>query len=623
MTTSSQRTNNSRERLRAWWDRGWLKGWLLVAAVVCAYQPALQGTFVWDDNSWTTGISGLLDNLSGLWRMWAQPTALQQYYPLTGSTFWVDYHLWGFRPLPYHVENVLLHAFSALLFWRLLRQLRVPGAGLAGAILALHPLMVESVAWITERKNVLSLLLYLGALLTYGRFTRFWQADPDPAPAPGHAPPRGRGAYAGSFLLFLAALLAKATAFSLPAVILLICWWKRGRIRWRADVVPALPFFALAIGLGVGTAWLERHHVGAAGPEWAITFPERCLIAGRALWFYTGKLLWPTHLCFVYPRWHLDAGSFRQWLYPVTAVGTLLALWLARARIGRGPAAAAFYLAGTLFPLLGFLDAYFMRYSFVCDHWAYLPSLGLIALASAVMVRVAERLRAPALLYGLAAIVLSVLALLTWRQCGMYADMETLWRVTIDRNPVSWLAHNNLGNTLLRQGRVDEATTHFQRALESKPDYEDAHYNLGTVLAQKGLTDEAIVEFRKALEIQPNYLNAHHNLGIVLAQKGLTDEAIAQFRKVLEFQPDFAYAHHNLGALLAQKGLMDEAIAQFRTAVEIQPDYVNAHYSLGLALAQRGLTDEAIAQFEETLRLKPDHADAKEQLRGLSVVRRH
>ena len=619
MTTSSQTTNSYWERLRALWDCGWLKGLLLVVAVVCAYQPALQGTFVWDDNSWTTNISGLLDNLSGLRRMWCQPTALQQYYPLTGSTFWVDYHLWGFWPLPYHVENVLLHAFAALLFWRLLRQLQVPGAGLAGAILALHPLMVESVGWITERKNVLSLLLYLGALLAYGRFTRFWQANPDPASAPGHAPPRGRGAYAWSFLLFLAALLAKATAFSLPAVILLICWWKRGRIRWRADVVPALPFFALAIGLGVGTAWLEQHHVGAAGPEWAITFPERCLIAGRALWFYIGKLFWPTDLCFVYPRWHLDAGSLRQWLYPVTAVGTLLALWLARARIGRGPAAAGFYFAGTLFPLLGFLNAYFMRYSFVCDHWAYLSSLGLIALASALMVRVVERLRAPVLLHGLAAIVLSVLALLTWRQCGMYADTETLWRVTINRNPISWLAHNNLGNTLFKQGRVDEATTHFQMALESKPDYEDAHYNLGTVLAQKGLMDEAIVQFRKALEIQPNLVYAHHNLGMVLAQKGLMDEAIVQFRTTLAIQPNFVYAHLNLGAVLAQKGLMDEAIAQFRKALEIQPDYVNAHYNLGKALAQKGLTDEAIAQFEETLRFKPDDANAKEQLRRLGV----
>ena len=348
--------SNSEQRLGTsarFVGESWLKGLLLVVAVFLAYQPALQGKFVWDDDSWTTKLSGLLGDWSGLWLMWCKPTALQQYYPLTGTTFWLDYQFWGFRTLPYHVENVLLHAFAALLFWQLLRRLQVPGAWLAGAILALHPVMVESVGWITERKNVLSLPLFLGALLAYGRFTRFWKADPDPASAADHSPTRCRWAYALSFLLFLAAMLAKATAFSLPAVILLIGWWKRGRIRWRADVLPTLPFFALALALGLGTAWLEKNHVGATGPEWTITFPERCLIAGRALWFYVGKLFWPANLCFVYPRWHLDAGSFRQWIYPVAAIGMLLALWFGRARIGRGPAAAVYYFVGTFFRCWG------------------------------------------------------------------------------------------------------------------------------------------------------------------------------------------------------------------------------------------------------------------------------
>ena len=417
--------------LRSGLSHRWGFGLLLLVATVVAYLPCLRGGFVWDDDSWTARIAELPAGFTGLWTIWSKPTALQQFYPLSGTTFWLDCHLWGWHTLPYHVENVLLHACAALLFWRLLRRLEVPGARLAGAVFALHPLMVESAGWITERKNVFSLVLYLGALLAYGRFARFWKADDAPPPEAKAAPPERWSGYAFAFLLFAGALLAKATAFSLPAVLLLICWWKRGHIRWQADVLPSLPFFAFTLGLGLVTAWLEKHHVGAAGAEWALSFPERCLIAGRALWFYAGKLFWPAKLCFVYPRWQLDAGSLAQWLYPATAAGALVGLWLARQRIGRGPATAAFFFAGTLFPLLGFMNAYFMRYSFVCDHWTYLSSLGLIALGAALVARVGERLRAPKLLYGFAAVVLPVLGGLTWEQSKMYGDIETLNRATI------------------------------------------------------------------------------------------------------------------------------------------------------------------------------------------------
>ena len=321
------------------------QGGLIVLLVFLAYLPALRGGFVWDDDSWTTRIIGLLRNTSGLRLIWFQPTALQQYYPLTGTTFWLDYQLWQFWTTPYHVENVLLHALAALLFWRLLLRLRVPGAWLASALFALHPVMVESVAWITERKNVLSLVFYLGALLAYLRYAQRVTSDewrvasgsplPDfrlrPASArqagaaggshasrvtrlPDEVPPGGTKAghaslfYGLAFVLFLGALLAKTTTFSLPAAILLIGWWQRGQIRWRADVLPTLPFFALALGLCAVTAWLEKYHVGAEGPDFALTFPQRCLVAGRAFWFYLGHLFWPANLCFVYPRWQPNPG---------------------------------------------------------------------------------------------------------------------------------------------------------------------------------------------------------------------------------------------------------------------------------------------------------------------------
>ncbi len=591
--------------------RRWLFGALLVGVTVVAYLPALKGRFVWDDDSWTTNISGLLRDLDGLWKMWSQPRALQQYYPLTGTTFWLDYHLWGFWTVPYHLENVLLHGFAAVLFWQLLRRLAVPGAWLAAAIFALHPLMIESAGWITERKNVLSLVFYLGALMAYGRFAGFWLE-----PATGEAQPAGRewGWYGLAFGLFLAAYLAKATAFSWPAVLLLLGWWKRGRIQWRAEVLPLLPFFLLATGLGLLTAWLEKYNVGAQGPAWTMGGPERCLIAGRALWFYAGKLVWPAGLCFVYPRWRMDPASLTDWLWPVSAVGVLAGLWLTRNRLGRGPAVAVFYFAGTLFPVLGFLNAYFMRYSFVCDHWVYLSSLGPIALGAALVARGAERLRAPALVYVFAALLLPALAGLTWRQCKILTDKETLWTTTLARNPNAAVACYNYGVLLVAQGRLNEAMAQFQKDVELEPDNELAQNNLGMLLLRQGRLSEAIVHFRKALEAHPDFIPAHNNLGVVLLQTGQEREAFAQFQAVLDRHPDEVSTHYNFANALLERGRLDEAIVQLQDALKYKPNYAEARNLLGSALAKQGRLDEAIAQFQGALAQKPDYAEARNNL---------
>jgi tetratricopeptide (TPR) repeat protein len=554
------------------WRGDCLLGFILVAATLAAYLPALNGKFVWDDDSWTSTLFPRLQAVSGLWSMWCNPHALRQYYPLTGTTFWLDYHLWGFNTLPYHIENVLLHSLAALLFWRLLRRLQVPGPWLAGFVFALHPLMVESAGWITERKNVLSLVLFLGALLAYGRHALFGHAGDMPVAAAGNSPWPRWGAYASAFTLFLAALLAKTTACALPAVILLLCWWQRGHVRWRPDLLPTLPFFVAAAGLGLLISWWERHQVGAAGPGWNFTLLERCLIAGRAFWFYAVKVLWPAQLCFVYPRWQPDTGSVRQWTYPLGALAALLALWLARGRVGRGPATAAFFFAGTLFPLLGFMNSYFMRYSFVCDHWAYLPSLGLIALIAGLVARAAERLRAPAVFHGFAVVILPVLAVLTWRQSGMYADAETLWRTTLARNPAAGLAHNGLGAILLERGELDEALAEFQKSLEVQTNNPEALNNMGAIYLRKGRLSETIYYLQKALELNPDYAASYDNLGFVTLQMGRVDEAIAYLRKALEICPDYANAHNNMGSALVQKGRFAEAVAHYETAQKLQPD---------------------------------------------------
>jgi tetratricopeptide (TPR) repeat protein len=634
---------------------------LLVIVALTTYIPALGGQFIWDDDSWTTRIAGLLHHWRGLGAIFFQPTAMQQYYPLSGASFWLDYHLWGWWTLPYHIENVLLHALGALLFWKVLRRLAVPGAWLTAWIFALHPMMVESVAWITERKNVLSLPLFLGSALAYLRFSEATNgvATQDRvavSPTTLHAP-RSTLHYYLALVLFVAAYLAKASAFSLPAVLLLICWWKRGRIRWREDVLPLLPFFVLSLALSSLTVWVEKTHTGAQGRDWAFSFWERCLIAGRALWFYPGKLVWPVNLCFVYPRWHLDAGAVGQWIYPISALGMMLGVWLARNRIGRGPATAVFFYAGTLFPLLGFINGYGMRYSFVWDHWAYVSSLGLIALGCAGAVTLWKKVERSnqAFPFVISAVLITILGILSWRQSEMYRDMETLWRTTIAKNPGAAMVHdnlgllliqrgevdnaiaqfrkaeelrpddadtkNNLGNALLAKGQTDEAIAHFLKALELEPKSAPAHCNLGLALAQQGKLEEAAVHFNLAVQLQPDFTQARNNLGLLLLQKGQIDQAILEFQKTLEYDPRHAEAEFNLGNALLQKGYGDAAGAHFAKALQINPRYAEAHYNLALVLLQKGRVEETIAHFQKALEIRPDLVQARENLAALMQQR--
>jgi hypothetical protein len=524
--------------------------------VLLVYLPAMRGGFVWDDDSWTFRIAALLRDVSGLRSIWFRPTAMQQYYPLSGTTFWLDYHLWKFWPVPYHVENVLLHALSAILFWRLLRQLEVAGAWLASAIFALHPLMVESAAWITERKNVLSLALCLGAALAYRRYACLSDQKGDRETiAPGSV----TLSYIAALLLFIGALLAKTTVCTFPAAILLITWWRRGQLRWRRDVLPTLPFVAAALGMCAVTLWMEKHHAGAEGAAYALTFSQRFLIAGRAFWFYLGKLLWPANLCFIYPRWQPNTGEWTQWLYPATALGLMLGLWLAKERIGRGAVTALLLFAGTLSPLLGFFNVYFMRYSFVCDHWTYLPSLAPIAAVAFGLSELHKHLGAAArpLKFAAGGTLLLMLGFLTWRQAGTYTNMESLWQNTINRNPDSWMAHNSLGNAFFRRGRTNEAISEFEKAIQLKPDLAEAYTSLGVALNSKGRLDDGIARFQDAIRLQPAYAEAHYDLGIARKQKGQIAEAIRELREAIRLKPNFATAHRQLN-LLVKDGASSE-----------------------------------------------------------------
>jgi len=479
---------------------------ILVTITLAAYSPALGNGFIWDDDDYVTANIHLRTG-DGLRRIWTEPGATLQYYPAVHTGFWIEYHLWGLNPFGYHLVNILLHAGGAVLFWLLLRRLAVPGAFLAGLVFAVHPVHVESVAWITERKNVLSGLFYLGAALAWLRYRLRSGGRPQ------IRGPRLDRFYAISLILFLCALLSKTVTVTLPAALMVVLWWKTGRVD-RRDFLRLAPFFVLGISLGLLTAWLERHQVGARGIEWGFTPADRILIAGRAVWFYLAKLALPVRLTFIYPRWQIDAAAPAQYLYPLAAALALFGLWRWRGKVGRGPLAAVLYFGGTLVPALGFFDVYPMRFSFVADHFQYLASLGPITLAAAGFTIALPRLgkAEPRLRLVLPGIVICVLGLATWQQARIYRDRETLFRDTVAKNPAAWMAHQNLGALLLDQGKVREAVAHLEESLRLYPDDPGALNNLGLAHSQERNYEAALAGYREALRLLPVHMDALNNL---------------------------------------------------------------------------------------------------------------
>jgi len=581
---------------------------LLVALTLLAYLPALRNGFIWDDDQYVTE-NRELRTPEGLASIWLTPGAPEhsyvQYYPLVHTTFWVEYHLWQLEPLGYHLVNILLQALAAVLLWRVLTRLAVPGAWFAAAVFAVHPVHVETVAWITERKNLLSGVLTLGTTLCYLSFVA--------------TSSRGRWRwYAAACVLFLGALLSKTVACTFPVVMLMLLWWKHGRVG-RRNVAALLPFVLAGLVLGLTTAWIERTRVGAIGPDWDFTPIERLLIASRALWFYASKLAWPAELTFIYPRWTIDAGSWWQWLFVAGCVAVVAGLWLARRRIGAGPLVGTLCFVVMLGPALGFVNVYPMRFSFVADHFQYLASTGLIALGAAAAASFVFRSR-PVLRGLLAAAVLCTLGALTWRQLPAYRNQETLWLDTLAKNPACWMARNNLGLQRMQAGRLEQAIEDFEAALAINPRHEKAHSNLGYAELQLGHVPEAIAHYEAALALKPDYPEVHNNLALALGQAGRSDDAIAHLEQALALEPRYAEAHYNLALALLGAGRIAEAIDHGEQAIAIEPDNAEAHNNLGTALIQAGRAQDAIARFERALALQPQHAMAHRNL-GRALLR--
>lgn len=610
-----------------------LAGAALVLVTIGCYLPAFRGGFIWDDDRHVSD-NRTLHNFHGLWRIWAEPGVTPQYYPLTHTSFWIERRIWGENPAGYHITNILLHAINSLLLWRLLRRLDVPGAWLAAAVFAWHPINVESVAWISERKNVLAACFMILSILAFLR--------------------EGLAAYFASFALFICALLSKTITCSMPAVVLLLLRWKNRANAF--EVAKLIPFFAVGLVMGLITAGMETSHVGASGPEWDLSFSTRLVIAGVAVWFYVWKLIWPVSLTFSYPRWDFDPVQWWQWLFPAGVVIALLILRQSRKRIGRGPVAAALIFVGTLLPALGFFNTYPMRYSFVADHFVYISAMAFIAGSVAMFARV-KVARAAVI------VALPVLAALTWRQARIYHSAETIWRDTLAKNPASWMASNNLAMLLAGQGeadllagridaginRLDESMKLLDRVRQLRPEHEKLQANradvllklgrlddalaaykamprtagtatqIGVVLGRMGRNNEAISEFRDAIAMDPQQLSARVNLARALEAKGDLAEAIETYRQALQLRPNDANARLSLANLLYRPEVNQLAAAavEYQAYLSLMPNDANAHAALGFVYGELGRYDDAGRHFRAALAIDPNHEQARQGMQML------
>ena len=588
---------------RGWFSDSWWCALPLIALVVLTYLPVWSAGFIWDDDSHFAANPVIIGPL-GLKEIWT--TAAARICPLVLTNFWVQYHLWGLSPAPYHAVNVLLHAANALLLWRVLRLMRIPGAWLGAALWALHPVAVESVAWVTELKNVQAAFFYLASIY-------FWLKWLGRVTEPRLAPSRfvRELPYALAVLCAALAMASKSATVILPGILLLTAWWQTRNWSWLARLAPMGVFAILMSLLSLWTQKLE----GADDVRWALSWPERCLVAGHALWFYLGKLAWPRPLIFIYPRWEISATNGFCWAWPISVI-TASAILAVAFRQGRVGARSAIMVAGcyavALLPILGFGEHLFLRYSFVADHFQYLASMAPLALLGA-WVALAGR-RVPLITYSLGALLLAGAALLSRQHALVFKDNATLWADTLAHNSDAWVAHKNLGLALAEAGHLDEAISQFEATLAINPTSSYTRKSLADAYLKQRKLDAALEQYRMVLRLNPSNAQAANDEGFVLVEQGKADQAMRAFREALKIDPKLAAAHYSLGNALVQRGQFADALVEYQQAVDLQPRDTDAHINLGVCLRHLGRVDEAIQEYRKALEILPTKAKANYNL---------
>ncbi len=600
---------------------------LLGAAIIFAsawfcYYPSLSGGFLWDDDRLLTE-SRIIKGADGLYRIWCTIEAVD-FWPVTNSLLWTEWRLWRMDPVGYRVTNVIIHLATAFLIWAILRRLSIPGAFLAAMIFAVHPVNVESVAWITQQDNTLAMLFFLLSIVWYIKADAS-RTSGEGIAADGDTTPRGSVGTSQHFVqnrvfwywislaAFALAMLGKGSAVVLPVVLLGIVWWRRKLGRW--DSIRILPFFTVAALLTAVNIWFQTHGSGEVFRN--AVFLERLLGAGGVIWFYLYKAVLPFDLAYVYPQWEIQAGNLLWWLPLLAALAVTAVLWRYRETWSRPFLFAWGFFCVSLLPVMGFTDVEYMECSLVANHYQYIAIIGVISLAAAGWSAWRRQMQGWTLRAGVsvaAAALAGALMVLSWRQSSLYSSAITLYQATLEKNPRSYIVHNSMGIALNKAGRPDDAIAHFKRAVDLRPDYLDAIDNLGVVLNNTGRTQEAIGFFRQALSLKPDYPEALHNLGAVLSTMGRKEEAIKYFEQAVRLKADYPEAHYNLGMALCETGRQNEAIGHFRQAILLKPDYAEVYNSLGVILGQAGLSGEAAKNFRQALHLNPKMFAAENNL---------
>jgi len=583
------------------WKRSLFRTIVIVSLVFAVHSPALRAGFIWDDADHLTQNPCIIGPL-GLKEIWTTPHAI--YYPFVLTVFWALHKIVGLSPFPYHLLNLLMQAGSALLLWQVLRQLDIRGAWFGALLWAVHPVTVQSVAWVTELKNTQSCFFYLLSILLFLKAearretgaTNFWPF------------------FGLSLLSFVFAVTSKTATAMLPVVLLLCLWWTRGTVR-RGHLVLIAPFLFVAALAAGWTVYEQRFLSRAVGPDWSLNAMQRLAIAGWNVWFYLGKIFWPHPLIFIYPRWKIETLRLIDFIPSLAAAIALFLLWRNRNGFLRPIFFAAAYFVVCLFPVLGFFNVYFFKFSFVSDHFQYLACMGPLAFAgSAGSMALSSLSLNKRWRFVAGASVVLLLGALTWRQATTYRDAETLYRATIERDPESWMAKFNLGEILLHRNEIDTGIQYLREAAMERPADPKANVGLADALRQKGELKDAITYYKKALDSVPDDAAAHVGLALVLEKTGELEGASAHYKAALQQDPKSPDIHYDLANILLQTGKINEASAEIQQVLVFQPENSDAHITLGNIFLRQNNERSAIAEYESALKISPRSPIAQNNL---------
>ncbi len=583
---------------------------LIATALAAIYGPILHGDWLWDD-AFDITQNKITQSPIGLWPIWFQPGSQVDYYPIKASVQWLQWHLWGNDTFGYHFTNVLLHFVSALLLWKLLAKFNLRYAWLGGLLFAIHPALVESVAWIAELKNTLSLPLFLLSVICWLDFDEH----------------RRRSDYLASLGLFLVALLAKPGMIMFPVVLLLYIWWKRNRITAQ-DLKATAPFFLLSLLIGLITlsiaGWYRDYHHVLPNPPHQGTALSRLALIGLAYAFYFSKAILPLGLIPLYPQWPVNPPTLLQFTPWPILLAVLCFLWKKQTDWSRAALLGLGFFLLMLLPFVSLDVGGFTDFTWVMDHFLYIPIIGLIGLAIAALEKAASLMSPSARLLGTLVLIFILLTLtqMSRAYARQFQNAETLWTYTIAHNPAAWVALNNLGLIKAAQGRYSEATALYEQTLRLRPNQSDVYNNLGNLAAHQNRFSEALAYYDRALAIQPNFPVAIYDRGQTLSRQGHLIEALAAYREALRLKPDYPDALNAAGATLFRMSRPTEARQSFEQALIIDPTYTPAHLNLANLLAGSGDWTQARAHFTEVLHLDPANAEALAALARLDQEHR-